>query len=324
MLFIQFVEAAGAGILGGAIVGMILAGVLLYRGEAVLGVAGIALVVGLVCGIVFRLVRRPRLLATLIDADRQLGLHDLISTAWAIRHQSDDPFAVAVLAEAEQRLANLSTSSVVLGRLGRRGWGGAVLTTALLLTMGLVSNNPVDTQASAAVNPMALRNAQRRVAMNERRLGMSTANATEAEPFLPDYPGGHNDNRDPMANTAAMKIAGNSADGNDGNETADPSGTGGGSAKSNNSKTGGNLNPTGSNARGHENGAAAGGVGSAGNAGGKRGSSGAAAGDSATNAGDAPWQSDSWLDAQAAAERAIRSGAVPAGYEEIVREYFRR
>jgi hypothetical protein len=98
-------------------------------------------------------VRRPDLMSAAGEADRQLDLADLLSTALAMALATRargpaDPWADVVLVTAEARCRDLSANDVILNRFGARAWGGIGLAGALVLTLSLMSANP---RASVAV-----------------------------------------------------------------------------------------------------------------------------------------------------------------------------
>ncbi|HEY7089877.1 MAG TPA: hypothetical protein VH518_17400 [Tepidisphaeraceae bacterium] len=126
----------------GAVVGLMLVSVLIWRGEEALSPALILLGVGAIAGVVFGLTRRPTILQTAIEADRQLDLHDLLGTVLAKQTFGDPIFESVVLARAEHVCARLSPNDLVLRRLGGRAWGGIGITSAMLLTVAMMSARP--------------------------------------------------------------------------------------------------------------------------------------------------------------------------------------
>ena len=83
------VEAAGIGLLAGALCATLLAPMLIWRGSQAHTLVAALLVLGASLGLVGSLMRRPALLATAIEIDRQLNLHDLFGTALAASRDSD-------------------------------------------------------------------------------------------------------------------------------------------------------------------------------------------------------------------------------------------
>jgi hypothetical protein len=156
-------ERAGLCALASCAVAGLLAGVLIYRGEAAMGLIAIILAAGFLCGALLAWGGRPTLLETAVEIDRQLRLHDLLATAVSLEQsrlaqhdQLDEQWHRTVLAHASQRITNIRANELVLHRLGARAWGGIGLSTGLVLTIGLISANPLVSQArhpEAAARP---------------------------------------------------------------------------------------------------------------------------------------------------------------------------
>jgi hypothetical protein len=83
-----------------------------------------------------------------MEADRQLRLGDLLSTAWSVRGDAGEPWrqTVANLADAACRAAR--PSEVLLRRWGARAWGAISLSTALLLVVAVLVERPSEGLAS--------------------------------------------------------------------------------------------------------------------------------------------------------------------------------
>jgi hypothetical protein len=98
--------------------------------------------------------KRPSLLNTASEIDRQFHLADLLATALMIRQSrtfvadaQDQTWSHTVLALAEARSVELVNQSLLLRRYGSRAWGGISLATATMLTLGVLSGNPMITRA---------------------------------------------------------------------------------------------------------------------------------------------------------------------------------
>src|SRR5688572_21024734 len=108
---VRLVEYAAMGLVIGAVVSVVLLPLLILREKPALPVLVALLSVGAVTGAAWLLIRRPRLIETAGEADRQLGLADLLATAWMVARQgssADDPFERAVVTLADARAAGLS------------------------------------------------------------------------------------------------------------------------------------------------------------------------------------------------------------------------
>lgn len=119
---------------------------LLWRGKPGMMVAELLLLTGVIAGIAWGILRRPTPLMAALEADRQLGLEELLSSAWLAR-QSQNPHAdawqSALLSMAESRCVRASSSSVTLARLGPRMWGAVILSTSLVFALALLGPSPM-------------------------------------------------------------------------------------------------------------------------------------------------------------------------------------
>src|SRR5688500_16527219 len=117
--------------------------VLLWRGQSAWTLTVAAMGAGVLAGLVWALKDPPSDVDAATEADRQLGLADLLATALAVRDSADsDPWAGAVLATADVRCGTLSPSTVVLHRLGGRAWAGVGLAASLVITLASLSGSP--------------------------------------------------------------------------------------------------------------------------------------------------------------------------------------
>jgi len=148
---LRAVESAGVGVAVGGGLALLVLPVLLWRGEPAMPVVLCALATAGAAGLIAGVLRRPDAMSAAAEADRQLALADLLSTALSMRKRDGevDPWVSVVLATAEDRCRNLSPNAIVLNRFGGRAWGGIGLTTALVLTLGLMSANPQRSDAIA-------------------------------------------------------------------------------------------------------------------------------------------------------------------------------
>ena len=319
-------EAAGLGLFCGAVLGLLLVPILLWRGEPALQLVGWLLGASAVVGLAWALLRRPIVLDAAIEADRQLDLADLLSSAWLThRHTGEnDQFASALISMADERAKLLVPAAVILNRLGVRAWGGIVLTTALLITLGLISANPIESQASVGATrqkPMLAVTPS-----SERLPGIHGSSNSPPRATSIDHPMGTDESRNSQTSTEAG-AAKNAAAKPQANNQATSNGTGGGAGRTPIDAKSAALNAGGSNAvpPSAKNGSPAGGTGAASARGtGRSDGSGSGIGNMQKESPPPPWASDGWPAAQAAAESAVRSGEVPAAYHDLVRDYFKR
>jgi hypothetical protein len=327
LFVVRWVEHVGVGVVIGAAVSVLLLPVLVMRGRPALPVLAALLLIGAVAGGAWLLFRHPRLIDTAGEADRQLGLADLLATGWLVAREGgslDDPFERAVLAVADARAASLSPSSVVLNRLGARAWSGIGLTTALAITLAMLSANPINLRADAQ-----RRVAQRALTPSAKELRPSSGSAVAGSrsiPIVPDFPDLEQNGFNLARRT--MSAGGDVADSNDHAEAADPSGSGSGSGTSRSDPGVRPPNAVSTGAHDQRNGFVAGRGGGggrssdAGEAG--RGTSTISTGETVGGRAVAAWSMTTWSTRRAKATHAVRAGAVPQRYHDVIRSYFDR
>jgi hypothetical protein len=106
------------------------------------------LCLGILAGSIWGLMRFPTTFAAASEADRQLGLSDLLGTI-LLAGPSDDPWHRAIAAMAEERCSRLHPRDLIVAKLGFRAWSGVGLSAALLMTLSLLSAHPSDLRADA-------------------------------------------------------------------------------------------------------------------------------------------------------------------------------
>ena len=150
---VRVAEATGVGVAAACGLALPMLPILMWRGEPALPVVLTAAALAALAGTIAGIVRRPTLASAAVEADRQLGLADLLSTALAMRDRAaGDPWSAVVVASAAARCRTLAPSSVIVNRFHGRAWGGIGLATALVLTLALMSADP---NQSAAVTGAA-------------------------------------------------------------------------------------------------------------------------------------------------------------------------
>jgi hypothetical protein len=159
LIVLRLLEWTGVGFAAGCGVALLMIPLLRKQIDSPLNLAGIIAAIGAAIGFIAAALRRPKVLEAAIEADRQLDLADLLATAWSLeKSNAKEDFELAVLTIAQDRAANLRPASVVLHRLGMRAWGGIGLAGALLLTVAILTANPLETDAS--LSPLLTGNAQ--------------------------------------------------------------------------------------------------------------------------------------------------------------------
>lgn len=316
------VEGMGLGVLGGAVLGLCVMGVTLWRGQmaggAGLGVMAAAGVIGAIWGTM----RRPDMLRAAMQADRQLELKDLLSTALTAR-DSADPWATTVVALADHCCQSLQPRQVVLNRLGARAWGGIAMTVLLCVSMALLAPSAAPSLASDSAVAFVSPDELDRMADDQGRLGEMRRAPQRQRSAEPDRPSGITAGVD---DPAQGEQHGDAVDSDHHAEVANPEGAGGGEGRTQTTHEPDRLTIRPSDL---SNASPDGDASSAG---------GGVMGDGMTGAQPpaglhtstaapapvAPWESDQWNSSRNEALDDIERNQVPGEYRELVREYFTR
>lgn len=326
---LHLVERAGLGMLMGCGAALPLIGILLWRGMPVLSMALVFLAIGMAAGVLWGIGTRPSRVAAAMEADRQLGWADLLSSAILTHRQSpDDPWAGAVRAAADARCRGVSPSTVVLHRLGARTWGGIGLATALVLALGLIPTlvepSRADRQPDVSSNPLASLTEQSQP-LSVGRGSVPRGTATQQEPEDPNA--SRMSGIEPIASQMLERDSSRNADSPQHKSGTDSAGRGTGASES---KLADQQHPLANTSGTQANQAAANGAESAG-AGrsfngitGSGNASGAAAGYGGTRRTSPPWQTADWPADSNRANAAVESGRIPDQYRDVIRGYFDR
>jgi hypothetical protein len=329
LVLLRALESAGWGILAGSLLAALLLAITFLQPLAVHLQLLYLLPLGAAIGATWSILRQPRPIDSAAVVDTQLGLSELLSTAYYVITCKQDrgPFADAVLAMAELRCAELSSSSVVLHRFGLRGWSGIGLTAALAIALGLISANPVEIQASYDYSkPLSQQSLDPDT--QQSRLAGPARGATKlaaARTLAVDFPNPDENGFNPARETGRDLISEAGRSGQK-TETANPDGAGGGMGRSRSANPSNPLNASASgSSKANGSDAAAGGSGIPSEAGPS------AKGPSGKTIGEVPsllpipaWSTPAWPAARSAASSAIRSNQIPPEYHDLVREYFNR
>src|SRR2546421_4281142 len=124
LVVMRALEFAGVGVALGSACALVLAGALWWMGRNALPMCAAAMAIGAACGFACGLLRRPTVMQAAGEADRQLGLADLLASALSSRARADDPWRGAVIAMAEARTAGPSPPAGALHRFGGANRGG--------------------------------------------------------------------------------------------------------------------------------------------------------------------------------------------------------
>ena len=177
LVFLRAAERIGACLLIGSGGAALLLPFLWWQGGPAFPLVLFALAIACGTGLLMATLRRPTKLDAAMEADHQLNLHDLLSTALLVSgplspgtpgervrvrgssssvepqtvrttNAPPDPWAATVLSIADARCRDLSPSKVLLHRWGSRAWGGVGLALSLVLTLALFANRSAPTQAA--------------------------------------------------------------------------------------------------------------------------------------------------------------------------------
>ena len=311
---VRVAEVTGVAVAAGCGLALLVLPILLWREEPALPVVLAAAAMAAVAGLIAGVIRRPNLASAAAEADRQLDLADLLSTALATRDRAaDDPWAAVVVATASARCRTLAPSAVIVNRFGGRAWGGIGLATALVLTLGLMSADP---RQSSAVTPAA----------DENVIGDDLASPRDVDPGpTPRRAATDGRDRETASAMTADGAASDPADQSTGAASASESGGGAGIATS--PRTANVARPQQASAAGSR-GQAVGDASAGGASAGPAPTSGIDDRSSASAAASPPsnrapaWRSSAWPVAREEALSGVRDGTIDGQYRDLVRAYF--
>ena len=149
ILLIRIGESIALFAAGASVLGLALLPIFWMRGESAMPLAMELLGGGIVLGFVHGIARRPSRLAAAREADSQLNLHDLLGTVLLMAQIGDEAWRQNLAAFAEERCRTLRPSSVVVQRIGLRGWAGVGILSALLMTSTLLTVRPASVTAGS-------------------------------------------------------------------------------------------------------------------------------------------------------------------------------
>jgi hypothetical protein len=303
------------GIGGASSAGLALMPIFWWRGESALGMVIGLLGLGAIFGTIWGISRRPTRLEAAVEADRQLGLHDLFGTIELLGSTDQSEWGLALAAFAELRCRSLRPSDVIVNRIGLRRWAGVGILGGLLLTFALFSARP---ENSAAAAPSALSDSMQQ---NE---DSGITGGSEAAAERPPGPGGTDESNRRFARDRADDSDGDAAP--RGNELSHASGmnasVGSGSALTQTNSRGAQQEfRDGEGDHSHAGDVAAGQGESDLNAGAAGRTDSKIAASTTPKSHVAPWTSAVWA---ADAQKAINAGEVPDDDSDLVRDYFKR
>jgi hypothetical protein len=339
LLVVRLAERIGLAILIACGPALLAAAWLLWHGQPALIVVEVLMASGFIAGVAWAIVRRPTPLAAALEADRQMRLAELLSSAWlswrAEAYQRDG-WAAALLAEADSRSATFAVSSLTLRRFGGRTWGAVALAVSLVMTLALLGPSP---QSSTLDWPK--RHSNRDLAMGKGQKNEAqkpeTFASPENRPILladPDDLNASQFGQDglPQAAKPAARSGDSSASASDSHapSSSDNAGKGRGSARTNNADAAmpklATGHAAGESAAADKTADPAAGAGDASHNARKDGTSatgGALAGSDLHFAAPPPWKAADWAATIHRARLALDAGQIPPAYRDLVQEYFR-
>jgi hypothetical protein len=308
MALITIAESTGIGLSCGAIAGLILIPLAWWIGQPGLPIAAATLALGGSCGLLRGLFALPSQLQAAKEADRQLCLHDLLSTVFTLA-DSTDPWQSAILADAEQRCRTLRPSMVIAHRLSLRAWSGIGILSALLLTSAILISQPVQSRADLAANQQPKSDASSLHQSPDQSSDRQASGNSQTEQSHREF------EENPVdANDSAIPSHG---------KGTNNSAIGGGLAVSPEQQT---IAPDSSISLTNPNQSGPAAPGTSGPESPSN-TPGPAANGSASSPpaqSIAPWQSDRWPADISAANQALKSGNIPDEDADLVRDYFAR
>jgi len=327
------------GLLAGSGAAIVTTALLLFRGWPAMLAAQWCMIAGLVLGIAWGIVRRPGKLRAAIEADRQLGLDELLSSAWLIARSAPslDPWSRTILAHAQSRCQPMALRALRLRRLGPREWGGIALAVGFSFALAGFGPSPAHSRGLQIAGAISGAADGAPFAANHPLLDLTQD--SERQPVLlqdPDDPNASNIGQNTASDPSQSKpSAGHGDDSqNKSAATSGDQGHGAGSARTSappdqtaNTVARNNEPPQPAPPARSTAGEAAAGSGTAtGNT--RDGHDAAPAGGGSRASAESrvipPWNTAQWSADVERAGHAITSGRVPTAYRDLVRRYFSR
>ncbi|MGD0767178.1 MAG: hypothetical protein ABSB42_03040 [Tepidisphaeraceae bacterium] len=153
ILLIRIAESIAVATAIASAAGVALLPIAWWRGQSALPMASALFLLGLLCGLIRGISRRPTVLQAAVEADRQLDLHELLGTILQLAASPAESAwrdSVAAFAENQCRSLKLKPSAVIVSRLGLRAWAGIGILGALLLTSAALTARPADVTAASS------------------------------------------------------------------------------------------------------------------------------------------------------------------------------
>lgn len=304
------VEQSLVGLAMGAVAGIPLVGLLLWRGLETELIAFSLPALGLLLGAVHGFATRPTRMQAATEADRQLGLADLLGSALSVSDRAD--WAAIIRSQADATCQRISPTDVVLHRLGVRVWGGAGLASALLVALAFLPTSAAPSQASQN-NASAYPESQVELA---RAASLPRPTAVQADPDSSER-SHFGESKAPAPSDAATASSELNHDQSSGSSPANGQGAASAAADSRPLQLGS------SHAADPEDGHhTAAGAGDQSARGARATSAGAGSAGTAPSPSNPPWKSSAWPAQVNQVQAELRNGHIPDAYRDMIGGYF--
>ncbi|HWE04201.1 MAG TPA: hypothetical protein VG326_17475 [Tepidisphaeraceae bacterium] len=337
LALVRLFEHVGLTILFASALASIATVILLWHDRPARSIDAIIAAIAIVAGGVWGIASRPTVFQAALEIDRQTDSAELFSSAWlACRADfSGDPWAGAVVASASDRCRADAIAAVNLRRYGARMWGGVALAVALVVTLVMLGPAPVHPPQADAAAIHASKSAKDGLSADGRQ-AIWLASADNRPIILADPDDLSANSSGPSQTTADKQSPGKTGDVEKleahASSAASSDGQGGKSARTNapsaSSRSRLAEHASGSHTSGPDHVAAtANGVGLSSPS---QSAVGGSAGAATLSAGNAtqllrappPWKGAEWPIRMERARQALDGGHVPAGYRDLIRDYF--
>jgi hypothetical protein len=222
MVIVSVVEQFGFGFLVASSLASLLMAIAIWQSLPTVPILIFCALLSVLLGAVLTGIRWPTRRTAALEADRQLRLDDLLSSALLSANPHDD-FATAMLTMADARCAMHAPSEVIFRRFGVTSWGAIGLAMSVTATLAVIPFGAAKSQATDA-NASVL---------------SATSNDLPSAIQSNDLTRVNSSNNDPMSDGASkittqgdLQADARSTDArtNQASTVANPSGTGGGTA----------------------------------------------------------------------------------------------
>ncbi len=151
LVLLRILEQLGRGFFVSSLLACVLLLAAIWQSISTTPILIFCAVLGIGIGICLSVVRWPTRWSAAEQADRQLQLDDLLTTALYCSMSGND-FDRMVIASADTRCAKHSPSEVLLRQLGVRSWSGIGLAMSIAITLAVIPFGAVSSRATDSGN----------------------------------------------------------------------------------------------------------------------------------------------------------------------------